>query len=74
MPSSKIRLEQIKDGRTLKQLVRWFKVSHLTFPQRADAFESLRTRSRRAAERAGLGPQDIARLIADVRSRRAKTS
>jgi hypothetical protein len=69
MPTSKIRLEQIENGRTLKQLVQWFKISHQTFPKRLDA---LRIRTRRAARQAGLEPGEVDRLIARVRSRRAK--
>ena len=74
MPSSKIRLEQIENGRTLRQLVRWFKVAHLAMPPRANTLRTLRATSRRAAQRAGIGPQDIPRLIAEVRARRAKTT
>ncbi|MDP3723306.1 MAG: hypothetical protein Q8R91_07410 [Candidatus Omnitrophota bacterium] len=69
MPTTKIRLQQLEDGQILKQLVQWFKISHVEFPER---FNSLRVRTRRAVERAGLGPKDVDRLIAEVRSRRAK--
>ena len=70
MPATRIRLDQIEEGRILKQLVYWFKISDQTFPQR---FNALRARSLAAAKRAGVRPKDVPRLIADVRSRRAKT-
>ncbi len=68
MSTSKIRFEQIEQGRVLKQLVEWFKISHQAFPQR---FNTLRDKTRRAARAAGIGPQGIPRLIAQTRSRRA---
>ena len=70
MSATKIRLEQIENGRILKQLVQWFKISDQTFPRRLNA---LRNRSQIAAQRTGIGPKDVARLITAVRSRRAKT-
>jgi len=70
MPTTRIRLDQIEEGRILKQLVYWFKISDQTFPRR---FNALRTRSRAAAKRAGFRLKDVPRLIADARSRRAKT-
>ena len=70
MSTTKIRLEQIENGRILKQLVHWFKISDQTFPTRLNA---LQTRSLAAAKRAGIRPKDLPRLIAEVRSRRAKT-
>ena len=70
MSTAKIPLEQIEQGRVLRQLIQWFKISPPSFPTR---FNALRSRSRHAAERAGIRPADINRLIADVRSRRAKT-
>lgn len=72
MPKTKIRLEQIENGRILKELVTWFKISGAREPF-AKRFNRLRTRSRAAAARAGLRAADVSRLIADVRSRRAKT-
>lgn len=70
MPKTKIRLEQIENGRVLKQLVLWFRSSPGSFPARLDA---LRARSRAAARRAGVSLKDVDRLILEVRSRRAKT-
>ena len=69
MTTSKIRFEQIEEGRVLKQLVQWFKISHQAFPQR---FNTLRAQTRRAAHQAGIRPKDISRLIAQARSHRAK--
>ena len=69
MSMSKIRFEQIEEGRILKQLVQWFKISNRAFPQR---FNTLRAQTRRAAQQAGIGPKDIPRLMAQVRSHRAK--
>jgi hypothetical protein len=71
MPRDKIRLEQIEDGRILKQLITWFKISSVQEPF-AKRFNRLRTRSRAGAKHAGIGPADVPRLIADVRSHRAK--
>ncbi len=70
MSTTKIRLEQIENGRTLKQLGLWFRRSQQPFPSR---FNALRRRTRAAATRAGLGRHDVDRLIAAVRSRRART-
>ena len=69
MSATKIRLQQLEDGQILRQLVQWFKISHQEFPQR---FNSLRARTRRAAERAGVNPKNTSRLIAHARSHRAK--
>jgi len=69
MPGTKIRLEQIEEGRILKQLVLWFRSAPRSFPTRLNA---LRIRSRAAARRAGITLKDVDRLIAEVRSRRAK--
>lgn len=70
MTHSKIRLEQIEEGRTLRRLVQWFR---LTMPPFAARLDDLRARSRRAAARAHISPKHIDRLIANVRSQRAKT-
>ena len=66
MTYQKIRLEQIEEGRTLRRLVQWFRVSAPSFPARLN---DLRRRSRRAAARAGVTAKDVDRLIAEVRSR-----
>ena len=68
MATKRIRLQQIEDGQTLKQMVLWFRSSRRQFPARLNA---LRARSRRAASRAGIGQKDIDRLVAEVRLRRA---
>lgn len=70
MATTKIRLEQIENGRILKQLVLWFRASPQAFPARLNA---LRARTRSAARRAGITLKDVDHLIAEVRSRRAKT-
>ena len=70
MPNPKIPLERIEGGQVLKQLVIWFRRSPQSFAARLD---TLRTRSRLAAKRAGISRRDVDRLITDVRSRRAKT-
>lgn len=65
----KIRLDQLEEGQVLRELVTWFRVSRPSFPAR---LTSLRRRSRQAAQRAGVSPKDIDRLICEVRSRRAR--
>ena len=70
MSDVKIPLQRIEEGRVLKQLVQWFKISSRTSSLQLNA---LRRRSRLAATRTGLRSKDIPALIAHVRSRRAKT-
>lgn len=68
MPKTRIRLEEIEDGQTLKQMILWFRSSKRSFSSR---WNELRIRTRAAAKRAGIGPKDVDRLIAEVRARRA---
>ena len=70
MSNTKIRLAQIENGQILKRLILWFRASPQSFPARLTI---LRSRSRNAAQRAGITPKHVDRLIAEVRSRRAKT-
>ena len=74
MPTTKIQLQQIEDGQTLKQVIHWFKITHMKFPKQSSSLRALRLRTRQAAQRAGIRPRDVSRLIAEVRARRVKSS
>jgi hypothetical protein len=72
MPLTKLKLDQIEEGETLRDLLTWFK----KFKDRgfAEKFDSLWKETSKAARRAGYKQADVNRLITEVREARGQRS
>ena len=67
MSHLRVRLSQVEDGKILKEIVCWFqRFKEAGFAEKLDA---LWKETHQAAESAGYGPDDVDRLIAEVRKR-----
>jgi hypothetical protein len=61
----KIPLNRIENGKALREMLTWFrKTKKNGFAER---FDLLWDEARKAAEKAGYGPEDVDRLVADAR-------
>ena len=70
MPKTRIKLDQIEGGKTLRKLIEWYKKENKnSFMWR---FKNLRERTLKSAEKAGYRSQDIERLIAEIRTESGK--
>ena len=70
MARTKVPLRQIENGEALREIISWFrKVKEAGFAERLDRIWQ---ETRRAADKAGYGPEDVSRLIAEVRRGGAK--
>lgn len=65
MAQTKVPLSRIEDGKSLREMLAWYrKVKKAGFSER---FDRLWEKARKAAEKSGYGPEDVDRLVADVR-------
>jgi len=65
MARTKLNLDQIEQGEALREILSWFrKIKEAGFAEKLDA---LWKETRQAGDKAGYGPKDVERLIAEVR-------
>ena len=71
MARTKVPLSSIEGGETIRQMLAWFR--NLKKASSTDRFDQLWKKARKAAEKAGYGPEDVDRLIAEVRRANGRT-
>ena len=65
MAQVKVPLNRIENGKALREMLAWFRNAKKN--GFAERFDLLWEKARKAAEKAGYGPEDVDRLVADVR-------